>query len=140
MATLLIELFGKRLQGNASISEAKKHFEAMIDLNLRLKEIDEHRALPDLVIAVLMCMSLPNDMEQVRYRRLSGPATELTPNNVRDDVISLLRRMAVTSDVSGPVGGQAMQSNKGRRGFNGKCYGCGKHGHRRADCRSKSGG
>ena len=92
MATLLIELFGMRLQSNASVSEAKKHFETMIDLNLRLAEIDKERALSDLVIGVLMCMSLPNDMEQVRYRRLFGPANELTAKNARDDVISLLRR------------------------------------------------
>lgn len=54
MATLLIELFGMRLQCNASIQEAKKHFEAMIDLNLRLKEMDAKRALSELVFGVLM--------------------------------------------------------------------------------------
>ena len=78
MATLLIELFGMRLQSNASVDEAKKHFEYMVDLNIRLKEIDQKRELPDVFMGVLMCMSLPNDMEQVRYRRLSGPTAELT--------------------------------------------------------------
>jgi hypothetical protein len=80
MATLLIELFGKRLQENATVAEAKSHFESMIDLNIRLREIDASRALPDLIVAVLMAMSLPNDMEQVRYRRLSGPAKGRRPS------------------------------------------------------------
>lgn len=107
MATLLIELFGKRLVENATVEQAKSHFESMTDLNLRLKEIDANRALPDLVIAVLMCMSLPNDMEQIRYKRLSGPSTELTPTNIRDDVVSLLRRLAVTDQVTGTGSGHA---------------------------------
>jgi hypothetical protein len=139
MATLLIELFGMRLQCNASVKEAKKHFEAMIDLNLRLKEIDEKRALSDLVIGVLMCMSLPNDMEQVRYRRLSGTAEELTAKNVRDDVISLLRRMAIADANADDDAGQAMNANRSQRfAFQGKCFNCGKVGHRAASCRSKN--
>ncbi|KMS65151.1 hypothetical protein BVRB_038910, partial [Beta vulgaris subsp. vulgaris] len=49
MATLLIELFGRRLNENATVEEAKTHFESMTDLNLRLKEIEKDRALPDVV-------------------------------------------------------------------------------------------
>ena len=140
MATLLIELFGMRLRSNSKVDEAKQHFEVMNDLNLRLKDIDKERALPDVVMGVLMCMSLPNDMEQVRYRRLSGPSKELTSINVRDDVISLLRRMAVTGDLADSDTGQAMTADRSlrRRGaFTGRCFGCGNTGHRAADCRSK---
>jgi hypothetical protein len=142
MATLLIELFGMRLQSNASVEEAKRHFEAMVDLNLRLKEIESDRALSDDMMGVLLCMSLPNDMEQVRYRRLSGPSKELTPSNVRDDVISLLRRMAVTADCTDPDAGQAMTARRGRRrgAFTGRCFDCNQVGHRSADCRNKQKG
>ena len=149
MATLLIQLFGMRLKENASLEESKNHFEKMTDINMRLKEVDAERKLPDIVLAVLMCMSLPNDMEQVRYRRLSGPAAELTPKNVRDDVVSLLRRIEATENSQGGAGpsvamigqgqGRGTGGNGGRgggRGFQGKCFKCHKKGHRAAECRS----
>ena len=62
-ATLLIDLFGLRMGPNPTVQEAKEHFEKMIDLNIRLKEVDEGRAMSDVVMAVLMAMSLPNDSE-----------------------------------------------------------------------------
>ncbi|SPQ99608.1 unnamed protein product (mitochondrion) [Plasmodiophora brassicae] len=115
-ATLLIELFGKRLDPCPSIEEAKAHFERMNDLNLRLREIQEDRALPDVILSVLMAMPLPNDMEQIRYARLSGPAEMLTSRTIRDDVISLLRRMAVTDGAAANSGDAAMNANSGGGG------------------------
>src|SRR5689334_2057672 len=94
-------------------------------------------------MAVLMCMSLPNDMEQIRYKSLSGPSTDLTPNNIRDDVVSLLRRMAVTEQSSSTSNGYAMHTRstrgRGRGGFCGNCYQCGKFGHRASDCKHSGG-
>jgi hypothetical protein len=150
MATLLIELFSLKLASGASLEQAKKHIENMVDLNLRLKEIDDTRALPDLHMGVLLCMSLPDEMEQVRYGRLSGPSDELTPSNIRDDVISLLRRMEVTDNsqvdtklamsTMQNVGGKPFRHNggKSRSGFKGKCFYCDKTGHRAADCWHKA--
>ncbi|XXQ37165.1 DUF4219 domain-containing protein [Plasmodiophora brassicae] len=143
-ATLLIELFGKRLDPCPSIEEAKAHFERMNDLNLRLREIQEDRALPDVILSVLMAMPLPNDMEQIRYARLSGPAEMLTSRTIRDDVISLLRRMAVTDGAAANSGDAAMNANSGggggrRRRFRGNCFECGKAGHRAANCRQRAG-
>lgn len=137
MATLLIELFSLKLASGASLEQAKKHIESMVDLNLRLKEIDETRALPELHMGVLLCMSLPNEMEQVRYGRLSGPSNKLTPSNVRDDVLSLLRRMEVTgnSQVDTKLAMTTMRSGGGRKnGFKKKCFYCNKPGHRAANC------
>ena len=73
MATLLIELFRMRLQANLSVEEAKKYFESAMDLNLRLKEISQHHAVPDNILSVLLCESPPNDMEQVTVPAPVGP-------------------------------------------------------------------
>ena len=96
MATLLIELFGMRLQANASLVEAKKHFESMIDLNLRLKEIDSDRALGDLVMGVLMCMSLQTTWnkfdigERIRkpFKGESGAKIYINADNGAEKIIA----------------------------------------------------
>ena len=137
LATLMIKIFRMRLKDKSPVEDAKNHFEDMIDKNLRLKEIDDDRSFKGDIIAVLLCIYPPAEMEQIKLKRLSGP---LKPTVVRDDVISFLRRMAVTEDGTKTLG-TAMNTrggdggSRGRNGFKGKCYNCDKVGHRESDCR-----
>lgn len=88
-----------RLNENAYLVDTSKHFKLPVDINLRQKEVDAERQLPDMT--VLMCMLLLNDIEQVRYRRMSGPDSKLVPKNMRDDVVSLLHWMETTDNENG---------------------------------------
>ena len=138
------------------MAQAKEHFNAMTDLENRLGEIEAQRNFSDLDLSTKMALSLPDSMESIRCNRLSGPATPLTPKNIRQDVISLLKRMnlaqgdtqqpdiAMTSNKN-TGNGQRRDAGSSRRNggrsqtkFKGECFNCGKPGHRQAECRSKT--
>ena len=81
------------MKRNVTVAKAKEHFNAGTDLANRLGEIYAQLHVSDLYLATKMSLSLPDSMESILYNRLSGPATELIPKNILQDVMSLLKRI-----------------------------------------------
>lgn len=145
IATITIELAQKKLHTGATIEEAKQHFSEMSLLAMRLRAADPDRALTDADLATKLLLSLPGEMEQIRYARLSGPSAGLTAKNVRVDVLALMKRMAISEPEAANSGSIAMhasapdwrrQGGINNRRIKGDCWTCGRSGHRADECRS----
>jgi gag-polypeptide of LTR copia-type/Zinc knuckle len=142
VATMMMELIGTKLNG-PTMFDAKAHFEKLMDLNSRLKVVDAKKALSDTLLGVIACLSLPDEMEQIRYHRLAGPSDELTLSRIRDDVLSLLRRQEVTGKkpteaVALNVNSKVNAGGRRKKKKSDGCFKCGKPGHRANDCRVKT--
>lgn len=71
-------------------------------------------------------------MEPLRLTILSS--RDVTPRRVREEVLALIKRLSLT-DVAKKGAVLMTQANKV---FTGKCFRCGKRGHRKSDCAMKS--
>ena len=137
IATILMELNTRKLVDEPAIEDAREHFTYMATLVNRLKSADSKRSMSQADYATKLLLSLPNDFEQVKYARLSGPVDDLTAKNVRNDVLALLKRRDVTQSTGhGDAVLVSHQNQSKPYKFKGKCFKCGKKGHRKRECRS----
>ena len=135
--TMYMELGLVRLPSDSDPDTAKEYFKKMNLTVLRLKGMG--RAMVDAQVATTMLLSLPAEMEQLRYSILGS--ADVTPRRVREEVMSLLRRNAANVTVQQNVAlSRPHSQSKSKSNLNssdelrGRCYFCDESGHRKSDC------
>ena len=102
VATMIMEINKLRQNETPSEEEAKLHFSKMTLLANKLSAVgDEHTIAPNALITTML-LSLPDEFEPVKYSRLSGPSSGLTPQAVRNDVIACIKRRVAESGARRP--------------------------------------
>ena len=134
VARLMAELKMQSLDSPVTGDNARKYFEDVSRLVHAIKSLDAEITFSNLELAMQLILGLPDELEHLRFALLRDG--EVTPAKVRAEVLAWIKR----SDVSrGKSVGQGITLTIGAgddSSFRGKCWKCGKQGHRKSQCPS----